>query len=103
MTMIKATIRNGRIEHQERVPLPDGTEFMIPLPNGKLKDVMPGEEDWEDTPEAIEKWIADFQAIPPLKFTPDELKALEADRLARKEWEKAHFFEEAERLRKMWE
>ena len=103
MTMIKATIRNGRIEHQERVPLPDGTEFMIPLPNGKLKDVMPGEEDWEDTPEAIEKWIKEFNELKPLQFTDEELEQMEKDRQERKAWEKAHFFEEAERLRKMWE
>ena len=103
MTMIKATIRNGRIEHQERVPLPDGTEFMIPLPNGKLENVLPCEEHWDNSPEGIEEWIKRFNELEPLQFTEAELVQMETDRQERKAWEKAHFFEEAERLRKMWE
>lgn len=43
MTMIKATVRNGHIEHEERVPLPDGTEFMIRLPNRLSEGVLPCE------------------------------------------------------------
>ncbi len=103
MTTIKATIRNGRIEHQDRVPLPDGTELLIPLPNGKVKDIVPGEENWEDTPEAIEKWIRWYDSIEPLQFTEEERIQMETDRQERKAWEKARFFEEAEKLRKIWE
>src|SRR5712692_52079 len=33
MTTIKATIRNGRIEVDAPIDLPDGTELTIPIPN----------------------------------------------------------------------
>src|SRR6266436_3299844 len=56
MTTIKAIIRNGRIEVEEPIDLPDGTELTIPIP------ALPAtlgirDEDWSDTPEAIEATI----------------------------------------------
>lgn len=55
-------------------PKPDwaeGTELDIaPHRNGAYRD------DWDDdrveTPEEIEAWIREFQAIPPLVMTPEE-------------------------------
>jgi hypothetical protein len=32
MHTIKATVRNGRIEVDKQIDLPDGTELMIPIP-----------------------------------------------------------------------
>jgi hypothetical protein len=66
MTTIKATIRNGRIEVDEPIDLPDGTELTIPLP------VLPAplgkrDEDWSDTPEAIEAWIRWYDALEPCR------------------------------------
>jgi hypothetical protein len=39
----------------------------------------------------------------PLRMTDAELAAWEADRKARRDWEKAHFFERAGKLQRMWE
>lgn len=85
MTAIRAIIRNGRIETADPIALPEGAEFFISLP------VPDGEnDDWDNS-------------LDPLKFTEQELAALEADRRSRKEWERAHYEERAEQLRKVWE
>ena len=74
MTTIKAIIRNGRIEVDEPIDLPDGTELTIPIPASSatlgIRD-----EDWSDTPEAIEAWIRWYDALEPLDFTPAERAA----------------------------
>jgi hypothetical protein len=56
MTTIKAIVRNGRIEVDKPIDLPDGTELTIPLP-GTPQTLGMREEDWSDAPEAIEAWI----------------------------------------------
>jgi hypothetical protein len=100
MNAIKAIIRNGRIETDEPINLPEGTELLIPLPNG---DAEREEEAWDDSPEGIEAWLRWCDSLEPLIFTEQELAALEADRRARKEWEKARFDEYADEVRRLWE
>ena len=78
---------------------PDGTVLRIPLPNG---DLVSDDDDAPMTPEEIERVLAAMDAIIPFERTPEEEARLEADRLARKEWEKAHFFEHADKLAGMW-
>ncbi len=99
MTTIKATVRNGRIEVAEPLDLPDGTELLIPLPNGSQER----EEDRLMTPEEIARVLAAMDKVEPFVWTEEEGAAREADRLARKEWEKAHFNEHADNLRRLWE
>jgi hypothetical protein len=99
MTTIKAVVRDGRIELDERLDLPDGTVLRIPLPNG---DLVSDDDDAPMTPEEIERVLSAMDAIIPFERTPEEEARLEADRLARKEWEKTHFFEHADKLAGMW-
>lgn len=94
MSTIKATIRNGRIETDEPLNLPDGTEVQITVPENDDEPMSQAE---------IDRILAAMDNIIPFQMSPEEEARLEADRLARKEWEKARFFEHAEKLRKMWE
>ncbi|MCE9565435.1 MAG: hypothetical protein K8U57_25715 [Planctomycetes bacterium] len=94
MSLIKATIRNGRIEPDEPLNLPDGTEVQITVPENDDEPMSQAE---------IDRILAAMDRIIPFETSPEEEARLEADRLARKEWEKAHFFEHADKLRKMWE
>lgn len=94
MTTIKATIQNGRIEPHEPLNLPEGTEVEITVP----------ETDDEPMSQAeIDRILAAMDRMEPLQMTDAELAAWEADRQARREREKAHFFERAEKLRGMWQ
>jgi hypothetical protein len=55
------------------------------------------------TSEEIARILAAMERIEPLEMTDEERARLEADRLARKEWEKAHFEERAEKIQRAWE
>lgn len=89
MNTIKAVVRNGRIEVDEPLDLPDGTELRIPRP-----------DDGSPSPEEIELALAAMDRMEPLDMTDDELAAWEADRHARREAEKATFFARAEATRR---
>ncbi len=100
MTTIKATVRSGRIELDEPIDLPDGTELLIPMPNGAPESA---DDDGPMSSEEIARVLAALDQIVPFERSADEEARLEADRLARKEWEKAHFNEHADKLREMWQ
>ncbi len=102
MTMMTAIVRNGQLELPRPIDLPDGTEVEILLPEPERTD-SGSEDDGPITPEEIARILAAIEKIEPLEMTEDERAALAADRQARKEWEKAHFEERAEKLRRMWE
>jgi hypothetical protein len=99
VTTLKGIIRNGQVVMTEPTDLPDGTEVEI-LPVGLSGSV---DEDRPTTPDEIARTLAAMEKIQPFEMTDQERAAIEADRQARKEWEKAHFDEHADRLRRMWE
>ena len=96
MNTIKGIVRNGRIEVDEPLGLPEGTVLEIPMPGDiGADDAM--------SPKEIEQVLAAMDRMEPLRMTDAELAAWEADRRARKEWENAHFRERADKLQRMWE
>lgn len=68
-TLMKGIIRNGRVETDEPINLPDGTELLISVQNGKEGDT---EEGWDNSPEAIADWLAWCDSLQPLKITAEE-------------------------------
>lgn len=74
MTMIKAVVRNGRLETEEPIDLPDGTELLIPLSNATIDD----EDGWDNTPEGIADWLKWYDSLQPLKITAAEEADTEA-------------------------
>ncbi len=88
MTMIKAIVRNGQIEVEKPVDLPDGTELTIRLP-----DLPVGSDgaDESEPPEAIDGWLRWYDSLEPLEFTQDERAAWEAARREQKEFELAQW------------
>ena len=96
MTTIKAIVRDGKIELDEPIDLPDGTELFIPL-QGSAKTLGIRDEAWIDTPEAAEAWIRWYDSLEPLEFTPEERRKLEAIRRQDKEWELAQWENRSQR------
>ena len=110
MQAITGTVKNGQVILSEPLRWPDGSEVRVELveapadrdsPNGAEIDM--SEVEQGDDPESIARWIAEFEAIPPLEMTPEEEAEWQAARQAQKEFEKATFHERAEQLRRMWE
>ena len=99
MEPIKARVRNGRIETDGPVDLPDGTKVLILRPNAADSP----EEQRDDTPEGIAAWLKWYDSLDPLIFTDKEQEAWKQDQKARKDWELAHADERSEKLRRLWE
>jgi hypothetical protein len=92
---LKGIIRNGQVIVIGPTDLPDGTEVeILPLGLSAVAQMNPDEIAWT---------LAAMERIEPFEMTDAERAAIEADRLARKEREKAHFDEHADRLRRIWE
>jgi len=75
MNAIKAIIRNGRIEPQEPLNLPEGTELLISLPNGTTH------EDGPMSPEEIARVLAAMEKCEPFDWSDEERAAADV-------WEK---------------
>ena len=102
MTIIRTVVHQRRIEIPAPDDMADGTEVVVELtPATETTGI--DESDWDDSPEGIEAWIKAVNALEPFIFTEAELAELEADRLARKKWEKEHFIEYSDKLAKQWE
>ena len=66
MNAIRAIVRNGRIETDAPLDLPEGSRLLV-VP---ATDVQADEDDIQaDTPEAIAKWLAWYDTLEPLVFT----------------------------------
>lgn len=89
MKVIKGTVENGQITLSEPLTWPDGTEVRIrAIPpgseaNGEDEETVGMSEDEQaDDPESIARWVAAFDAIPPLSMTPEEEGEWQAARKA---------------------
>src|SRR6266850_1473888 len=102
MNAIRAAVHNHRLEVEVPADWPDGIEVMIE-PMCESESLGIREEDWQNTPEAIEQWLRWYDSLEPLVMTPEEEAEWEAARQAQKEYQKATFVEHAETLRRMWE
>ena len=101
MNSIRTIVCDGRVDVRVPDNLPDGTAVevqIIPLaPQSKI-----GDGEWDDRPEGIEAWIKSVDALEPLVITPEEQAEWDAAKAERKQWEKDHFFERADKLAKEW-
>jgi hypothetical protein len=102
MILVKGVIRNGRVEVEGPINLPDGSEVTITgHPNGAFVGLADNGDPM--TPQEIAATLEAMDKIEPFDMTDEERAAWDAERQARKDWEKAHFEEHAEKLRRSWE
>ncbi len=72
MNAIKAIVRSGRIELQEPVDWPDGTEVLIEPTLAPTEKIGIDESESRDDPASLANWAAWINTIEPLEFTLDE-------------------------------
>ncbi len=103
MNALQGTVRNGQIVLDEPADLPEGTRVeVVPVEAGRPALGM-REDDWPTTSEGIGALLARMDEVQPAWLSPEEDAAWRAALRAQKEIEKARFFEDAEKLRRMWE
>ncbi len=99
LILTRAVIRGGRIEVDEPIDLPDGSEVAVSL----VGTTNSTETDDEMSAEEIADMLTAMDCMEPLEWTDEEQSAWAVSRQARKEWEKSQFVERAEKLRRNFE
>jgi hypothetical protein len=103
MNALQGTIKNGQIVLDAPAVLPEGTRVEVLPIEGARPTIGMREEDWPTTAEGIAALLARMDQIEPGWLSPEDDAAWRASLRAQKESEKARFFEDSEKLRRMWE
>jgi hypothetical protein len=99
--LMKGVIRHGQVVVPEPINLPDGSE--VTIMGSRHGQFQCEDDDRPPTPEQIAAALVAMEKIEPFVWTNEERAAWDAERRARKEWEKANFAEHAEKLRRIWQ
>src|SRR5271170_7757739 len=97
MSAVKAMWKNGQVVLEGQVDWPEGRRLVV------AEDIVTDDDEQPDDPETIARWLAEFEAIPPLEMTAEEEAEWQAARKAQRDLEKSTFNERAEELRRMFE
>ncbi len=100
MSVIRATVRDGKFEGDAPADWPDGTAVEVARVEDRFREMEEAVQG--DTPEEIEAWVGWLNSLEPI-FTPEEEAAWQADLDAQKARDKATFFERAEKLGRLIE
>ncbi len=96
-TTLTGIWKNGQVILDGLADWPDGCRVVV-IREDALDVVVTGGDDQADDPESVARWIAEFDAIPPLEMTAEEEAGWQAAREARKASEIANFEERARRI-----
>jgi hypothetical protein len=98
MDAIGATWKDGRIAPDGPVDWPEGCRLRIEPEPAQAETSGWCEEGWSDSPEAIVDWLAWYDSLEPLIFTPEEKAELGDWRRQVKEYTIANMAEGIEDL-----
>jgi hypothetical protein len=69
---IPATWKNGQIVPDGPVDWPEGCRLVVEPDPAQAESIGVREEDWDNSPEGIADWLAWYDSLEPLEFTPQE-------------------------------
>ena len=99
MTAIRGHWQEGRVVLDQPAAWPEGSRLVVcdlnEVPANGEEIVGMTEEEQGDDPESIAKWLADFDAIPPLEMSPED----EAEMWA---WQKQVGDYTKDKMREQW-
>jgi hypothetical protein len=103
MNPITGVMRNGHVILDGPAGLPEGTRVeVLPIePSSPTRGMR--EADWPTTPEGIAALLARMDQLKPGWLSPADDAAWRAALQEQKKFDKARFFDDAEKLRKGWE
>ncbi len=91
MNAIEATVTNRRIEVPAPADWPDGTKVVVDVMTSLAANCLDNvdfmtEDEQSDDPAAIERWIAELDALPGITLKPEEEAEMHAWRKREKEF-----------------
>lgn len=97
MIAVHAKWKDGQVVVEEPVDWPEGCELEIRpmIGSGSGTDLVESND-----PEIVARWIAEFQAIPPLQMTAAEEAEWQTARQAQREFELKTFSQRADQIQK---
>jgi hypothetical protein len=103
MIAITGTVKDGQVILDAPGELSDGTRVEV-LPVSVTRPTLGmREEDWPTTPEGIAALLARMDQVEPGWLSTEDDEAWRTALREQKDHEKAHFFEDAEKARRIWE
>ncbi len=100
---VQGTVVNGTIVLDEPPSWPDGTRVeVLPVEAGRPTVGM-REGDWPTTPEGIAALLARMDKVEPESLLPEDDAAWRAALREQEKAERAKCFDDADKLRRMWE
>jgi hypothetical protein len=78
MNAVKAKWKNGQVILEGHADWPEGSRLVV------AQEAVADDEDGEDDPESIARWIAEADAIPPIEMTEQEEADWQAARQAQR-------------------
>src|SRR4051794_21009424 len=96
MNVVTGTYKNGSVVLDAAADWPAGHRVVV-ASQSEYQDF--AEDPQADDRESVARWIAEFDAIPPLQMTPTEEAEWQAARLAQREMELSKCEERAGRLK----
>ena len=103
MIALEGTVKNGQVILDEPNGLPNGTRVRVMPSEVSRPTVGMREEDWPTTPDGIAALLARMDISEPGWLSPEDEAAWMAALQEQREYDKAHFFDRDEKLRRMWE
>jgi hypothetical protein len=97
MNAVKAIWKSGQVILEDRADWPEGTRLVV------AQEALADDEDGEDDPESIARWIAEFNAIPPIEMTEQEEADWQAARQTQRELDIAKSIARAEEIQRILE
>lgn len=70
--LVPGTFHEGRVELEAPVDWPEGAKVKVELVEPEPIKIGISEEEWSDSPEAIEDWLRWYRSLEPLQITPAE-------------------------------
>ncbi len=98
MNFIHGTYKNGTVVLDEPAGFPDGAHVRVTLDDD---DLLPNGRPWPKTPEEIEAFLAEVDAIPPM-MTEEEHLAWEVRRREEKGTQKALMQKDAAEIARLF-
>jgi hypothetical protein len=101
MSAIRGRYIDGKVVLDAPADWPEGAEVTV-TPAEEYVGIGMREEDWDDSPEGVARWIARIDSLQPF-LSPEEEAEWQKARAEQKAWQLAHWEERCRKIEELFE